>query len=74
MSASVKETWGQAYLQAVLEVDGQKMPQRILAARGAVAERLRDLEGSSDHHAERHEIETALASLTVIEKEAKNWQ
>ena len=54
LSAIVKQTWEQAYLQAALEEDSQKMPQRILAARGAVVERFRDLEGNSDHHAERH--------------------
>ena len=61
------------YIRAALEVDVQRMPDRIVAARYAVAGRLKDLEGDSDHHAERHEIETALAALGGIELETRIW-
>ena len=73
MSVEITETWRDAYHQAVLEVRAQEMPERIVAARRTIADRLRDLEGDSDHHAERQQIEAALAALTVIEEEARNW-
>jgi hypothetical protein len=49
------------------------MPERIVAAREAVAGRLKDLEGNSDHHAERHQMQSALAALTLLEDEASVW-
>jgi hypothetical protein len=63
----------ESYLRAALEVDGQKMPDRLVTARDAIAERLRDLEGNSDHHAERHEMQSALAALTGLEGETSVW-
>ena len=74
MSINGREKWVERYRQVALEVDAQKMPERIADANRAITERLRELEGNSDHHAERQEIETALTSLTVVEKEAQNWQ
>ena len=57
MSPNIDKPWMEAYLRAALEVDGQKMPQRIVMAREAVAGRLKNLEGDSDHHAERHDMQ-----------------
>ncbi len=71
--SSKEKLWEVAYLRAALEVDGQKMSGRIVAARDAMADRLQDLKGNPDHHAERHEIESALAALTCIEEEASIW-
>ena len=73
MSSNVNQKWVESYLRAALEVDGQKMPGRIAGARKAVAERLKDLEGNSDHHAERHEMQSALAALTCLEDETRMW-
>jgi predicted ATPase with chaperone activity len=66
--------WVEAYLKAAYEVSGQQMPERINAARQAIRERTGELEGSSDHHTERHEMEAALAALTTLETEALAWQ
>lgn len=66
-------SWEEKYVQTLLEVNGQKMPERIVATREAIAGRLRDLEHDSDHHAERHKIEDALRALSVLEDEAKQW-
>jgi hypothetical protein len=65
--------WVEAYLRAALEVDGQKMRERILTVREAVARRLKELEGNSDHHAERREIQAALVALMMLEDEASLW-
>ena len=73
MSANVITKWVESYLRAALEVDGQKMPGRIVAAREAVAARLKDLEGNSNHHAERHEMQSALDVLTSLEDETRIW-
>ncbi len=73
MSSNVIQKWVESYLHAALEVDGQAMPGRIAAARNAVAGRLKDLEGNSDHHAERHEMQLALAALTCLEDETRIW-
>ena len=73
MSPNIDKPWMEAYLRAALEVDGQKMPQRIVMAREAVAGRLKNLEGDSDHHAERHDMESALAALAILEDEARTW-
>lgn len=73
MSSNVIQKWVESYLRAALEVDGRKMPGRIVAAREAVAARLKDLEGNSNHHAERHEMQSALAALTCLEDETRIW-
>ena len=73
MTSDIEKPWEVAYLRAALEVDSQKIPERIVAAREAVAGRLLDLEGNPDHHAERHEMESALAVLTCLEDEVKIW-
>jgi len=73
MSSNINKPWVEEYLRAALEVDGQKMPERIVAAREAVVGRLKDLEGNSDHHAERHEMQSALDVLTNLEDETRIW-
>jgi hypothetical protein len=67
------ESWQERYMQTILEVNGQKMPERITATRQAIAGRLRDLEHDSDHHAERHQIENALRALSMLEGEVQHW-
>lgn len=69
VESKVAGNWVESYLRATLEADGQKMPLRIVSAREAIAARLKDLEGNSDHHAERHEMQSALATLTRLENE-----
>jgi len=56
-----------------MESDSEKMPERVVATREAIAGRLRDLEHDSDHHSERHRIEDALFALAVLEREMKGW-
>jgi hypothetical protein len=62
-------SWQEQYMQTILEVNGQKMPELISATRQAIAARLRDLEHDSDHHTERHQIENALKALSALEVE-----
>ena len=73
LTQAINTNWSDAYIRVALEVDVQKMPDRIVAARDAVADRLKNLEGDSDHHAERHEIEAAMAALISLEIETHIW-
>lgn len=68
------ENWEEAYRLAVLEVDGRKMPERISVAHMAIAGRLQEIEGDSDHHGERERIEDALRALKVLTTESQGWQ
>ena len=67
------KNWETAYHRAVLEVDREKLPERIVAARQAISNRLQGLYGNPDHHAEREQIEDALRALAVLEAEIRNW-
>jgi hypothetical protein len=67
------EGWEKRYLQTILEVNGQKMQERIAMTRQAIGGRLRDLEHDSDHHTERHRMETVLKALETLEAETRNW-
>jgi hypothetical protein len=60
--------WLILYRAALLETDLAKMPGRIVIAGTAIQDRLRRLQGSTNHHAERVEIEYAIRNLRVAEK------
>ena len=61
--------WEELYVLSAVEGDGKKIRGRIAGARTAVRERLKELEQSSDHHAERHRLAGALKILDVLEAE-----
>lgn len=65
--------WDEQYMRTILEVDGHKIQEQITATRKAIAGRLHDIEQSSDHHAERQQIEDALKALSVLEVETRQW-
>jgi predicted ATPase with chaperone activity len=67
------ESWKETYFQTILEVNGQKMQERIAATREAIAGRLRNLEHDSNHHMERHKMEKALTTLKTLQAETRNW-
>ena len=69
MLASEDKSWFEVYKAALLELDPQKLPERIGAAKEKVRLRLEEIRGDSDHHAERQQIEDALNSLRVLERE-----
>jgi hypothetical protein len=66
--------WEEWYVQTMLEVSAQKVPERISATRRAIARRLLDLEHDSDHHAERQEIEKALRALSMLACDVQDWK
>jgi hypothetical protein len=67
------ENWEKAYMLAAVEVDGKKMPERVAAVRETIRARLKDLEQSSDHHAERRYMKKTLETLVTLEAEARRW-
>ena len=60
--------WQKPYQQALLELDQEKLRDRIAAAETAISNRLRALAGDSNHHAERQASEDALSSLRVLKR------
>jgi uncharacterized OB-fold protein len=50
MSTSQREKWEDPHIIALVELDMQKMRVRIVLAREAIRERMRELEHPSDHH------------------------
>ena len=61
----------QAPLQAALmELDSQRLPQRIAAAEAKIQERLKELEAESDGKAERQSIFDAMSILSFLRERA----
>ena len=69
MSGSEDKPWFEVYKGAVLELDPQKLPERIVAAKEAMQLRLKEIQGDTDHHAEREQMEDALSILRTLERE-----
>ncbi|MGA8762615.1 MAG: hypothetical protein WB562_06970 [Candidatus Sulfotelmatobacter sp.] len=60
--------WQSEYESALLEVDPQKLPERVRAAEAAIFLRQQALVQSPDGHAEREAIEDAMRTLRVIKR------
>ena len=61
----------QLYLLAAVEIDGKKMPDRIVAVRQAIKGRLQDLERRTDRYGERRRLNTSLKILDILEADAQ---
>jgi hypothetical protein len=59
MFTNQREKWEDPHIIALVELDMQKMRVRIVLAREAIIERMRELEHPRDHHGERQGIEDA---------------
>jgi hypothetical protein len=55
--------WQKLLQEALLELDPEKLKQRVAAAETAIFKRLQAMSQDRDHTAERQAIEDALASL-----------
>ena len=62
-------TWQHEYRAAVVELDRQKLPERVVAAEAAIFKRLQQLSQDSDSNAERQVIEDALHSIRVLKRD-----
>ncbi len=61
--------WQNEYLAALVELDGEKLLERVKAAETAIFNRLQALSQSADSQAERQAIDDALASLRVLKRD-----
>ena len=61
--------WQNENAAALVELDRDKLPQRVAAAEAAIFNRLQAISQSSDHRAEHQAIEDALAALRVLKRE-----
>jgi hypothetical protein len=61
--------WQLQYRTALLELDPQKLPDRIDQAETAIFYRLQVLSQTPNHRAERQAIGDALASLRTLKRE-----
>jgi hypothetical protein len=68
MSPNEQENWLALYRAALLELDLQKMPERIALANKALQERSRELQGVGGHYGEKLEIQYAERNLQVAER------
>jgi hypothetical protein len=61
--------WQTKYEAALLELDREKLSERVAAAEAAIYERLQKISGKSDHQTERQAIEDALSALRVLKRD-----
>jgi hypothetical protein len=61
--------WQKAYRAALLELNPQKLAERVQTAETAIFNRLQEISQNSDSKAERQAIEDALATLRVLKGE-----
>jgi hypothetical protein len=62
--------WQNEHQAALVELDREKLPERVAASETAIFNRLQAISESSDHQAERQAIEDALTALRVLKRES----
>ncbi len=61
--------WQNEFQAALLELDPEKLRERVAAAETAIFNRLQAISQGSNHTAERQALEDAFASLRVLKRE-----
>src|ERR1700704_1379395 len=61
--------WQKPYLEAMLEINPDRLKDRVASAEAAIQLRLRELADSPDSQAERHCLADARNGLLVLRKE-----
>jgi len=61
--------WQHEFRNALLELDTEKLRERVAAAETAIFNRLQVISQGSNHTAERQAIEDALASLRALKRD-----
>ncbi len=56
------------YADTMMELDRNRLLERMEATEAAIEARLHDLRHDSDHHAERQEIDDAIRNLTLLRR------
>ena len=68
MNEGKSQRWFELYSAAVLELEPDRLIERVDAAESAIHGRLRDLQYDSDHHEERQLIEDAQRTLGFLRR------
>ena len=66
--------WREAYRSALCETDDKALFKRIEVAEASIRTRKDALMHSSDHHAERQDMEDALMTLRHLKRNRLNWE
>ncbi len=61
--------WQSEYQAALLELDREKLLQRVIAAESAIVKRLQAISQNPDDQPERQAIQDALASLRALKRD-----
>jgi hypothetical protein len=64
--------WQKPYLDAMLEMNPDRLKDRVASAEAAIQLRLRDLADSPDSQGERQSLEDARNGLLVLKKETSS--
>jgi hypothetical protein len=67
-------SWQTPLQEAILELDLEKLPERIQAAENLIFERLRAIASDTDHHDERQALADAATTLRVLKKVKLSWR
>jgi hypothetical protein len=70
MNEAKSQAWYQQYASAVVELDPEKLIERVDATEAAIHGRLRDLKYDSDHHEERQLMQDAQRTLAFLHRRA----
>ena len=68
MNEGKSQRWFELYSAAVLELEPDRLIERVDAAESAIHGRLRDLQYDSDHHEERQLIGDAQCTLSFLRR------
>lgn len=66
--------WEKTYREALLELNPQKLVQRVSAAESAILSRLQEIRIGSDSRMEAQAIEDALNGLRVLKSETAKFK
>ena len=65
---SERETWVELYRSAILELDIERLPEKIQVAGKAIEARIQALDGNNDCREERHALQDARRNLRLLER------
>ena len=61
--------WEREFQEAVVELNREKLVEKIQKLETAIFVRLQELASDSDHHSERQAIQDAVSTIRVLKKE-----
>jgi hypothetical protein len=61
--------WERQFQEAVLELNREKLVEKIQRLETAIFVRLQELQFDSDHHSERQAMQDAVSTIRVLKKE-----